>query len=94
MSAQSDVEFHRPAATVEQSRLDERHRDRNGELAQKHGNAFVSTLRRIYGPGFAPGSGDSEKLFDALHKLDEPSLAKLAQDFESGELEAKIKRAR
>jgi hypothetical protein len=74
--------------------MDIRHRDRNGEIAQKHGNTFVSMLRKIYGPAFAPDSGDSEKLFEALHTLDDPSLTKLVQDFENGELDAKIKRAR
>ena len=74
--------------------MDKRHRDRNGEIAQKHGNTFVSTLRKIYDPTFAPDGGDSEKLFEALHTLDEPSLTKLVQDHESGELEAKIKKAR
>jgi hypothetical protein len=74
--------------------LDERHRDRTGEIAQKHGNTFVSTLRKIYGPTFAPNCGDSEKLFEALRTLDEPSLTKLVQDHESGELDAKIKRPR
>ena len=74
--------------------MDERHRDRNGEIAQKHGNTFVSSLRKIYGPAFAPACGDSEKLFEALHTLDEPSLARLVQDHESSELEAKIKKAR
>ena len=74
--------------------MDKRHRDRHGEIAQKHGNTFVSSLRKIYGPTFAPDCGDSEKLFEALHTLDEPSLTKLVQDHESGELEAKIKRAR
>jgi hypothetical protein len=79
---------------MEQPSLDKRHRDRNGEIAQKHGNTFVSTLRRIYGASFAPACGDSEKLLEALHTLDGPSLTKLVQDHESGELEAKIKRAR
>jgi hypothetical protein len=74
--------------------MDMRCRDRSGEIAQKHGNAFVSTLLKIYGASFAPDCGDSEKLFEALPRLHEPSLTKLVQDYESGELEAKIKRTR
>jgi hypothetical protein len=30
--------------------IDDRHRDKNGEISRKHGNTLVSTLRRIYGP--------------------------------------------
>jgi hypothetical protein len=35
--------------------IDDRHRDKNGEISRKHGNTLVSTLRRIYGPSFAAG---------------------------------------
>jgi hypothetical protein len=35
--------------------LDNRHRDANGEISRKHGNAQIRSLRRIYGPEFAPG---------------------------------------
>lgn len=71
--------------------LDGRHRDKNGEISRKHGNTLVRTLRKIYGPGCAPGCRDGEKLSEVLHKLDEPALSKLAQDHQSGHLEGKIK---
>jgi hypothetical protein len=40
---------------MEQPGLAGRHRDKNGQIARKHGNTLVSTLRQTYGPGFAPG---------------------------------------
>ncbi len=71
--------------------LDKRHRDRNGEISRKHGNTLVRTLRKIYGPGFASGHRDDEKLSDLLHKIDETSLSKLVHDHESGHLEGEIR---
>ena len=79
---------------MEQPGLNNRHRDRNGEIARKHGNTFVITLRKIYGQSFAPEFADSEKLAEVLHIMDEPSLSKLTRDHESGDLEGKIKKAR
>ncbi len=65
----------------------ERHRDKNGEMSRKHGNTLMRTLRQHYGPSFAPGCADNEKLSDVLHRLDEPSLTKLVHDIEGGKLE-------
>ena len=70
--------------------LDDRHRDKNGEISRKHGNTLVRTLRKIYGPGFAPNFPDTAKLSDLLHKLDEPSLSKLHRDHDGHQLEQKI----
>jgi hypothetical protein len=71
--------------------LDDRHRDKNGHIARKHGNTLVKTLRKIYGAGFAPGFKETDKLSDVLHKLDEPSLSKLHKDHDGATLEGKIK---
>jgi len=60
--------------------LDNRHRDKNGEISRKHGNTLVGTLRRHYGPSFALGCGDNEKLSSVLHKFDERSLSQLRKD--------------
>jgi len=60
--------------------LDQRHRDKNGEIDKKHGNTLISTLRQIYGPNFAPGIAGDKKLSEALHILDEPSLSQLIRD--------------
>jgi hypothetical protein len=66
--------------------LDTRHHDKNGEISRKHGNTLIRTLRETYGPGFAKGCADDEKLSDVLHKLDETSLSRLVQDHEAGYL--------
>jgi len=71
--------------------LNNRHRDKNGQISRKHGNTLVGTLRKIYGPGFATKFKDSDKLSDVLHKLDDASLSKLHKDHDSGHLENKIK---
>jgi hypothetical protein len=60
--------------------LDNRHRDKNGEISRKHGNTLISTLRRTYGANFAPAESPDAKLGDVLHRLDEPSLRHLVND--------------
>jgi hypothetical protein len=61
----------------------DRHRNKDGEISRKHGNALVGTLRKTYGSSFAAGASDNEKLGNILHKLDEPSLTKLVKEHES-----------
>ena len=73
---------------MQQPGLHDRHRDKNGEISRKHGNALVGTLRRIYGPQFAAGEPEIAKLQDVLQKLDEPPLSALVHDH--GHLENKI----
>ena len=75
---------------MQQPGLHRRHRDKNGEISRKHGNTLVSTLRKIYGPSFAPGAQVGEKLSEVLVDLDEPSLTKLVEAHERGELEGKV----
>ena len=75
---------------MQQPGLHGRHRDKNGEISRKHGNTLVSTLRKIYGPSFAPGAQAGEKLSEVLVDMDEPSLTKLVHDHERGDLEGKI----
>jgi hypothetical protein len=65
--------------------VDSRHRDKNGEISRKHGNTLIRTLRRTYGPRFAPGCADDAKLSDVLHKLEQTSL--IIRDHEAGYLE-------
>jgi hypothetical protein len=67
--------------------IDTRHRDKNGEIGQKHGNTIIRTLRETYGPGFAPGCADHAKLSNVLSKMDEISLSHLIRDHEAGYLE-------
>jgi len=73
--------------------IDDRHRDKTGEIGRKHGNTLVSTLRRIYGPSFAPGEAESAKLSDVLDKLHETSLTQLVGDHAHGHLDEKIRKA-
>lgn len=73
--------------------IDDRHRDKNGEISQKHGNTLVSTLRKIYGPSFAPGEAESAKLSQVLAHLHETSLTQLMKDHDGGVLNEKIRKA-
>jgi hypothetical protein len=65
---------------MEQPGLDNRHRNKDGQIARKHGNTLVSTLRDVYGGNFAAGLPGNAKLVDVLHQLDEPSLTKLVHE--------------
>jgi hypothetical protein len=49
--------------------LDQRCRDLDGEIRQKRGDTLVGTLRKIYGPDFAPGVRSDARL-DTLRKRD------------------------
>lgn len=75
---------------MDQSGPHGRHRDKNGEISRKHGNTLIGTLRKIYGPGFAPGAADRDKLSDVLHSLNDESLSQLLHD-EGGHLDEKLK---
>jgi len=57
-----------------------------GEI-RKHGNTLIGTLRKTYGPDFAKGCAEDEKLSDILATLGEPSLSHLIRDHETGKLE-------
>src|SRR6516165_574724 len=70
--------------------LDNRHRNRDGEISHKHGNTLIRTLRYIYGQGFAAGYPETEELGVVLHQLKETSLSQLRRDHETGHLEHKI----
>ena len=47
--------------------LDDRCRDNDGEIRRKRGDTLVGTLRKIYGPDFAPGVRSDARL-DTLPK--------------------------
>jgi hypothetical protein len=70
--------------------LDNRHRNKDGEISGKHGNTLIRTLRKIYGQSFAAGYPDTDKLSEVLLKLNETSLSQLRRDHETGHLEHKI----
>ena len=73
--------------------LDNRHPNKDGEIGSKHGNTLLRTLRKIYGPGFAAGYPESEKLSDVLVSLNETSLSQLRRDHQTGHLGHKIDKA-
>ena len=63
----------------QQPGLDQRHRDKDGTIARKHGNTLIGTLRRTCGQHFAGEIADTEKLSDVLQRLDDQSLAQLVR---------------
>lgn len=65
---------------MQQPGLDNRHRDKNGEISRKHGNTLIRTLRETYGRGFAPDCDPNAKLRDCLGQIDEKSLSQLVHD--------------
>ncbi|KRQ93505.1 hypothetical protein [Bradyrhizobium valentinum] len=73
--------------------LDNRHRNQDGEISQKHGAVLIGTLRKIYGQGFAAGYPATEKLSDILANLNETSLSQLRRDYKTGHLDHKITNA-
>jgi hypothetical protein len=73
--------------------IDDRHRDKNGEISRKHGNTLVGALRKIYGSTFAAGEPDSAKLETVLAKLHETSLTQLVEDHAAGSLDGKVRQA-
>ncbi len=73
--------------------LDNRHRNKDGEISHKHGNTLVRTLRKIYGQGFAAGYPETQTLSEVLLHLNETSLSQLRRDHETGHLEHKISHA-
>jgi hypothetical protein len=69
---------------MEQPGLDNRHRDKNERIAQKHGNTLSSFERcaRSKGARFAKGEDENAKFNVVLHSLDEPTLTKLVKDLD------------
>lgn len=57
--------------------LDNRHRDRNGEIERKKGNTRVDTLRDTYGADFAQGHRGDMHLSTLLERENAASLSEL-----------------
>ena len=86
---------HRPdVGTMESSMskagLDNRHRNKDGEISGKHGNTPIRTLRKIYGQGFAAGYPETAQLSEVMPQLNETSLSRLRRDHETHHLKHKI----
>jgi hypothetical protein len=60
--------------------LDDRCRDRDGEIRQKRGDTLVSTLRKTYGSDFAPGVRGDMRLDTLRKRSGGESLSKILQD--------------
>jgi hypothetical protein len=58
--------------------LDERCRDRDGEIRHKRGDTLVRTLRETYGPDFAPGVRGDMRL-DTLRERTGKTLTDLVK---------------
>jgi hypothetical protein len=80
-------------SSMSKAGLDNRHRNKDGEISGKYGNTLIRTLRKVYGQSFAAGYPETEKLSEVLLKLNETSLSQLRRDRETGHLEHKIARA-
>src|SRR2546430_3895223 len=69
-------------SSMSKAGLDNRHRNKDGEISGKHGNTLIRTLRKIYGQSFAAGYPETEKLSEVLLKLNETSLSQLRRDYD------------
>jgi hypothetical protein len=58
--------------------LDDRCRDLDGEIRQKRGDTLIGTLRKTYGPDFAPGVRSDMRL-DTLRDRMGASLSKIVK---------------
>jgi hypothetical protein len=59
--------------------LDNRCRDQNGEIRTKRGDTLVKTLRKTYGPDFAPGVRSDTRLDTLRKRAGGESLSKILQ---------------
>lgn len=60
--------------------LDQRCRDLDGEIRQKRGDTLVGTLRKIYGPDFAPGVRSDTRLGTLRKRAGGESLSRIIKD--------------
>ena len=88
LSAASTME-----GSMSKASLDNRHRNKDGEISHRHGNTLIRALRKVYGQSFAAGYPETEKLSEVLLQLNETSLSQLRRDHETGHLEHKIANA-
>jgi hypothetical protein len=77
-------------SSMSKAGIDNRRRDKDGEISTKHGNTLIRTLRKVYGQSFAAGYPGTDKLSEVLLKLNETSLSQLRRDHETGHLDRKI----
>ena len=87
-----DLPRPRPRISVRKlsTAVDDRYRDKSGEISLQHGDTLIGTLRSSYGSRFAKDCTDDEKLSEVLAKLDELSLLKLVRDHKAGMLPIRL----
>ena len=56
--------------------LDDRCRDQDGEIRRKRGDTLVGTLRKTYGPDFAPGVLRWSRLSEQIFRVVKWSLCR------------------
>ena len=47
-------------SSMSKAGLDNRQRNKDGEISHKHGNTLIRTLRKVYGQSFAAGYPETE----------------------------------
>ena len=57
--------------------LDDRCRDQDGEIRRKRGDTLVGTLRKTYGPDFAPGVRSDMRLDTLRERMGGASLSQI-----------------
>src|SRR6202048_5242430 len=77
-------------SSMSKAGLDNRHRNKAGEISGKHGNTPVRTLRKLYGQGFAAGYPETAQLSEVMLQLNETSLSELRRDHETHHLKHKV----
>jgi hypothetical protein len=60
--------------------LDDRCRDQDGEIRKKRGDTLVGTLRKTYGPDFAPGVRSDMRLDTLRERVGGASLSKIVKE--------------
>lgn len=66
---------------VKQPGLDNRHRDKDGDIHRKMGNTLVGTLRKTYGGDFAEGWRSDKKLENLLEDTGAKSLTDFLKNY-------------
>ena len=61
----------------DQPGLDNRHRDIDGEIHKKRSDTLIKTLRKEYGPDFAPGVRSDMKLGTLLKQVGKQTLSQV-----------------
>ncbi|HET6384177.1 MAG TPA: hypothetical protein VFJ58_12360 [Armatimonadota bacterium] len=60
---------------AKQPGLDNRHRDKSGQIREKNSNTRIDTLRKTYGEDFAPGIRGDAHLGTLLDRTGSTSLS-------------------